>query len=368
MTKTVSRRLAFGAMVVVFLALALANPFGVRFLQTLSAWADSIAGHQTASTQFGVSGGNINDISTIYCCSGTLGSLVTDGTKKYILSNSHVLARSGAGSVGDDISQPGLIDNGCRVPPVVADLTAWAALGSNVDAAIAELRTGAMDATGSILGIGTISNIVRAPSVGLNVLKSGRTTGVTNGAIGSINTNVSVQYQQRCGIGKKFVVSYTNQVVINSSTFSAGGDSGSLIVTNDSSKNPVALLYAGSSSTTIGNPVGEVLTKLSTSSRSLSFVGSAVAPVLSGTVQGGTTQTQGSPQSIRQAHAAKEKNADALMARPGVIGVGVGTTEDGSKPAVIIYVDVNAGGRANIPSELDGTPARVVLTDAFISR
>src|SRR5262249_4339543 len=152
--KTVSRRLAFGAMVVIFLTAAFANPFGMRLWQTFSAWADSIADHQTASTQFGVSGGNVNDISSIYCCSGTLGSLVTDGSKQYILSNSHVLARAGAGSVGDDISQPGLIDNGCSVPPVVAGLTAWAALGSNVDAAIAELRTGAMDANGSILGIG----------------------------------------------------------------------------------------------------------------------------------------------------------------------------------------------------------------------
>src|SRR5262245_10268249 len=189
MMKTVSRWVAFGAMVVILLTVAFANPFGVRLWQTLSAWADSIVDHQTASTQFGVSGGNVNDISNIYCCSGTLGSLVTDGSKNYILSNSHVLARSGAGSVGDDVSQPGMIDNGCRVPPVVADLTAWAPLGSNVDAAIAELRTGAMDANGTILGIGTISSSVRAPSVGLGVAKSGRTSGVTTGTIASVNTN-----------------------------------------------------------------------------------------------------------------------------------------------------------------------------------
>lgn len=50
-----------------------------------------------------------------------------------------------------------------------------------------------------------------------------------------------------CGSGKKFLVTYTNQIVINSSTFSAGGDSGSLIVsnTNPSCRQPVALLYAG---------------------------------------------------------------------------------------------------------------------------
>jgi hypothetical protein len=43
---------------------------------------------------------------------------------------------------------------------------------------------------------------------------------------------VNVQYQRGCGQGKKFTVAYTNQVVIQSSNFSAGGDSGLLIVTD----------------------------------------------------------------------------------------------------------------------------------------
>jgi len=42
---------------------------------------------------FGVSGGNVKDITRLFCCSGTLGSLVTNGTTQYILSNNHVLAR-----------------------------------------------------------------------------------------------------------------------------------------------------------------------------------------------------------------------------------------------------------------------------------
>ena len=71
-----------------------------------------------------------------------------------------------------------------------------------------------------------------------------------------------MQYQKGCGGGKKFTVSFTNQVVVSGSTFSAGGDSGSLIVSN-SGKNPVALLFAGSSSATIGNPASLVLARLS---------------------------------------------------------------------------------------------------------
>ena len=49
--------------------------------------------------------------------------------------------------LGEDITQPGLIDNNCQIPTIVADFTVAPQLGpSNVDAAIAQLRPGAMDA------------------------------------------------------------------------------------------------------------------------------------------------------------------------------------------------------------------------------
>src|SRR5215475_6146661 len=85
--------------------------------------ADGGAIHQVRNMNFGVSGGNVNDITRRFCCSGTLGALVTDGATSYILSNNHVMGRSGGASAGEDISQPGLIDNNCRVSTVVADFT-----------------------------------------------------------------------------------------------------------------------------------------------------------------------------------------------------------------------------------------------------
>src|SRR5438105_2255797 len=98
----------------VFLATALAAVVCSPLL-TMPSNADSGANHQVRNQHFGVSGGNINDISRRYCCSGTLGSLVQDtGGVKYILSNNHVLDISGAGHPGDDISQPGLVDNNCQ--------------------------------------------------------------------------------------------------------------------------------------------------------------------------------------------------------------------------------------------------------------
>jgi hypothetical protein len=340
--------------------------------------ADSGANHQIRNMHFGVSGGNVNDITRAFCCSGTLGSLVTDGTTKYILSNNHVLARVDQATAGEDVSQPGLIDNSCRVATVVADFSIAPPLGSNVDAALAELRTGTMDSTGFIEDVGVPGSPV-APSVGLGVAKSGRTTGFTTGSIGSVNTSVNVQYQKNCGSGKKFTVAYTNQVVINSTTFSAGGDSGSLIVTNNSSHNPVALLYAGSSSSTIGNPIGEVLTKLtSTVGRSISFVsgggggGGGGGPIAGqGSQQPyipGFGQRELPQQAIDRVSAVLEQHRTNLMFQNGVIGVGVGASDRvDSEAAIVIYVDRTSSNKPQFAESIDGVAVRVIYTDPFVA-
>jgi hypothetical protein len=166
---------------------------------------------------------------------------------QYILSNNHVVGLSGRATAGDDISQPGLIDSNCQVATVVADFTVAPGLNTGVDAGIAQLRPGQMNSTGSIEDIGTISSVVREPTVGLQVQKSGRTTGHTTGTISSINATVSVRYSNECGKNGGTLFTFTNQVVVGSSTFSAGGDSGSLIVTTGNCPQPVALLFAGSS-------------------------------------------------------------------------------------------------------------------------
>jgi hypothetical protein len=372
MKKTISRRLGLAAVVIATLVLALAYPLGMRLEQTTAA-ADDI-NPSTTGTPFGVSGGNVNDISSAFCCSGTLGSLVKDSTGLLlILSNNHVLARSDAASPGEVISQPGLVDNLCQTPPPVATLTAFPSLGSNVDAAIAELTSNSPMATdGSINGIGTISSNPKKPAIGLGVQKSGRTTGTTSGTVQSFNTNVKVQYQARCGQGKKFTVSYTNQVVVTPGSFSAGGDSGSLILTSDSKKQPVALLFAGSSTTTIGNPICDVLAKVSSSNsnKTISFVGDSTLGTdeCAGTASGSTPPPPGPSRGHQRANAAKERYADQLMSRPGVMGIGVGNTEDNKDSAVILYLDSTAPGPPFVPAQLDSVPVRVVRTDTFVSR
>jgi hypothetical protein len=117
--------------------------------------------YRSRNMHFGVSGGNVKDISSLFCCSGTLGSLLHAGTTQYILSNNHVLARQDQAVPGEDISQPGLVDSNCRPATIVADFTRAVKLGNNVDCAIAQLRPGTMDSTGDIQGIGTISSVIR---------------------------------------------------------------------------------------------------------------------------------------------------------------------------------------------------------------
>ena len=313
--------------------------------------------YQTRNPHFGVSGSNVNDVTRAFCCGGTLGSLLTGGGTQYALSNNHVLARVDQATAGEDISQPGLIDNGCQPATIVADFTRAVPLGNNVDCAIAAIRAGQMDSTGFIEGIGTISSVVKPAAVGLAVEKSGRTTGTTTGTIASTNTSVSVQYQRNCGSGRKFTISYTNQVVINSTTFSAGGDSGSLIVTNNTCHQPVALLFAGSSSTTIANPIGEVLSKLG----GVSFVGGTCS------AQPGGQEMQLPQQTLDNASRVLEQNRHDLMSRPGVLGVGLGALEDNSQPAIIVYVDKTSSIKPQLPAQIEGVAVRVVLTDPFIA-
>ena len=330
-----------------------------------SLFADNGPNHQVRNLHFGVSGGNVKDKNVLFCCSGTLGALVQDTQGvQYILSNNHVMGLSGSATAGDDISQPGLIDNGCQIPTIVADFTVAPALTTNVDCAIAQLRPGLMDGTGFIEDIGTISSVPRTPTVGLSVAKSGRTTGFTTGTISSTTTTVSVMYPLRCGINAGPTRTFTNQVVINSTTFSAGGDSGSLIVSNNSCHQPVALLFAGSSTSTIGNPIGEVLTRLSASlGRTVSFVGACASTAsLASAGQGLSDASVDFATSVMKG---REKN---LMSRAGVIGVGIGASDDNASEAVIVvYVDVNAKDTARVPKSINGVKVKKIFTEPFVA-
>jgi hypothetical protein len=254
---------------------------GVRVVQEVSGRFVALKGpgggvshtaKQTPPIQLGTSGGWRFDLANGFCCGGTLGSLVRIGSTQYILSNYHVfrsdIVPGGNGIVaqnGDPIIQPGLIDVGCNAANAmdVATLAGAASLpGSNVDAAIAQVIAGMVRTDGAILEIGTLSASTVGASLNQAVKKSGRTTGLTRSSVSGLNATVSVAYDNECAGGAAFTKTFTGQIIINNkgSRFLAGGDSGSLMV-EDVTTNPraVGLLFAGSSSLAVANPIGEVL-------------------------------------------------------------------------------------------------------------
>jgi hypothetical protein len=335
--------------------------------------ADSGAAHkvkQTAPVKMGTSGGSLNDFSRLYCCGGTLGAAVLRDGALHILSNNHVLGRSGSAVAGEDTLQPGLIDTGCNGASsnIVGDYAGnLVPLGTaNVDAAISVARANMVDSSGAILDIGVPCNTTQAPAVNMPVMKSGRTTGFTTGSITSINTSVSIQYQKGCNTGKRFTISYTNQIA--TTNMSAGGDSGSLLVSNDGTPNPVGLLYAGSSTTTIHNPIQDVVNAFSAGGHTFSFAGNACG----GAAAAGEAVAFATPAAneVQAALQIKNNHEAALFRNLGVIGVGIGAADDNPLQAVIVvYVDNTRGnGRNVLPTELDGTKVKVIYTDPFVAQ
>jgi hypothetical protein len=227
---------------------------------------------QAPPIQLGTSGGWGYDLANGYCCGGTLGSLIQKGGKQYILSNYHVLeadivsgGNNRVATTGDPVIQPGLIDISCNInnSQTVASLVVTNSLpGSNVDAAIAEVIPGMVRTDGSILEIGTISSSTTAAVINKAVKKSGRTTGLTRSSISGLNATVNITYDNECAGGTAFTKTFTGQIVVanRGSKFLAGGDSGSLMVEDITTKpKAIGLLFAGSSLSGIANPIGEVL-------------------------------------------------------------------------------------------------------------
>ena len=199
-----------------------------------------------------------------FIMAGTFGALVRKGSKRFILSNNHVLADENKLPLGSLIFQPGFLDAGN--PPnngPIAKLSKFVPLvpGSvtnKVDCAIAQLNNNNL-ATNSVLFIGPPRGKT-AGQIDMVVHKFGRTTGFTVGRITSLETDVSVQYEAG-------IVNFQDQIIIvglSAQPFSAAGDSGSLILERSTNK-AVGLLFAGSSTHTIANHINDVLRALNVS-------------------------------------------------------------------------------------------------------
>lgn len=221
---------------------------------------------------------------------GTFGCVVQDAIgRRLILSNNHVLAAANDATPGDALLQPGRIDGGTlddvigrllRFVPIDFDgspsscpfasaivgllnaisrfwgrrsrfVTTISPERANwVDAAVG-LPDREGDVEAEILEVGTPVGTEPA-AVGLEVTKSGRTTGTTQGRVTQIAATIRVSY----GAGRS--ATFTDQVVIADGQFSAPGDSGSAICTLGTAPRLVGLLFAGGSSITVANRIDRV--------------------------------------------------------------------------------------------------------------
>lgn len=241
----------------------------VRFIGRLRKRASQWNQKKVRPLQIGLSCGHFE------ITAGTLGCFVrlrNDASKLFILSNNHVLADENKAKSGDPILQPGIFDGGHNPQELVANFTKTVKLkttGANpIDAAIAEVTSGNASVVNvrTIKGLGRLSGLGPAfVDEGTAVAKVGRTTNLTRGRVTAFELdNVVVTYD----MGD---VRFDDQIEIEGSgtaAFSAGGDSGSLIVLEDSIE-AIALLFAGGDNggtngkgLTYANPLHTVLDKL----------------------------------------------------------------------------------------------------------
>ncbi|HHW40886.1 MAG TPA: hypothetical protein GXX19_07030 [Syntrophomonadaceae bacterium] len=227
---------------------------------------------------------------------GTFGAVVRDRKtgELFILSNNHVLAnatdgRDGKSRIGDPIYQPGSYDGGTKddvighlerfVPitrfsrDVECNIAAMGVRAANAvirsfrpDYRVRLERQGATNLVDcalarpvddkaiipEIIDIGKINGVGEIRP-GLQVKKSGRTSGLTQGKVIAIHVSLNVTMGHSSD-----VVRFHEQVMTEMK--SLGGDSGSLIL--DMENRAVGLLFAGSEEHTVCNPIQTVLDQL----------------------------------------------------------------------------------------------------------
>lgn len=214
-----------------------------------------------------------SSIAHVLVTAGTLGAFASRAGKTYLLSNNHVLANEGDAKSGDTILQRAPFDGGKKPAQAVATLGPFVALrpgGTNfVDAALALLDDPAPASFDAVrlrqLVAGKDRKLKGLGKAfldeGATVYKLGRTTGPTKGRVTAFDLdNVVANY----GIGN---LRFDGQIEVEgtgATTFSDGGDSGSLIV--NAAMEAVALLFAGSdiggkngAGLTYANPIHKVL-------------------------------------------------------------------------------------------------------------
>jgi endonuclease G len=177
---------------------------------------------------------------------GTLGGLVADRATgaRMILSNWHVLVAEWNARVGQRIYQPGRLDGGTSADTVAS--LARDAMGADLDAAVATLN-GSRRLVAEQVDLGAVRGVGRA-ELGMEVVKSGRRTGVTFGVVRGVEGVANLTYGFVGRVIRKVVTIEPRSAV---EEVSAGGDSGSWWL-DRATMRAVGLHFAGSDSPETG--------------------------------------------------------------------------------------------------------------------
>ncbi len=198
------------------------------------------------------------------CGAGTIGVRVRSNDAYYVLSCNHIFARLNAGGSGELILQPGRSDNSCvtTLSDEIARLTdlesiSYSMYAANLmDAAIASTTVANVGNSTPPDGYGMPSSNTAQATVGMEVQKYGRTTGLTRGRVVAINCTVIVPYPAGA---TRFVDQIVVEPIRKNKSFVEGGDSGSLVVTDDSNAHPIGLAFAKSGDLAYVNPIDPIL-------------------------------------------------------------------------------------------------------------
>lgn len=159
---------------------------------------------------------------------GTLGGVLRIGEQKYAVSAAEVLAPDGA-KLGDPIVQPSIEDSPHKMY-AMGKLAVVSKLGfgsiNDLDAAIATVDS-EIPTSPRIMEIGR-PNDVTEPELGMNVRKTGRTTGFTEGKVLSTDVRLKVLRED-----KMYVLQDQFIIMSESGEFAKVGDEGAFIFDNN---------------------------------------------------------------------------------------------------------------------------------------
>ena len=177
---------------------------------------------------------------------GTISFIMSVGGVNYLVSNNHVISNSNNANPDDPVLQPGRHDGGRAPADTIASLHSWQEIFPDrdnlIDVAIATADPALVE--NLILGTTPWEREVRREwflaegEIGMQVLKSGRTTAITTNVIRYIDWSGWVMFA-RPWLRKAF---FTDQLVVQN-PFARPGDSGSMVFTPEGRF--IGLLWAG---------------------------------------------------------------------------------------------------------------------------